>query len=236
MFRAFLSLNSKLTWGQTVTPGLPPLFFVNTLLALFGQVSGITDSTHKLFCTVSLTHLVGVHVLLIISASKCRSSKKKGAFSLKPYTWSPSKVYPVFLIHVALLYKWVQIIVSIYLSHHIQVYTNVSFSGKAHIEFCCHLARGNIDPKETPVYEYVKFVGDFKFHKNGRRFPGQDSKISFGFWLSELLKKPNSRLIQCLLLLVTGWSCRYRAACSHRSRSRSASLPLYDWSLHSFWR
>uniref|UniRef100_A0A8D0AJW7 Neuronal PAS domain protein 2 n=1 Tax=Sander lucioperca TaxID=283035 RepID=A0A8D0AJW7_SANLU len=36
----------------------------------------------------------------------------------------------------------------------------------AHIEFCCHLARGNIDPKEPPVYEYVKFVGDFKFHNS----------------------------------------------------------------------
>ncbi|XP_031712906.1 neuronal PAS domain-containing protein 2 isoform X4 [Anarrhichthys ocellatus] len=35
---------------------------------------------------------------------------------------------------------------------------------ETHIEFCCHLARGNIDPKEPPVYEYVKFVGDFKFH------------------------------------------------------------------------
>ncbi|XP_061658448.1 neuronal PAS domain-containing protein 2 isoform X3 [Syngnathoides biaculeatus] len=37
---------------------------------------------------------------------------------------------------------------------------------EAHVEFCCHLARGNIDPKEPPVYEYVKFVGDFKFHNN----------------------------------------------------------------------
>lgn len=44
------------------------------------------------------------------------------------------------------------------------------FLGEAHIEFCCHLARGNIDPKETPVYEYVKFVGDFKFHKNGEHY------------------------------------------------------------------
>nr|XP_015206956.1 PREDICTED: circadian clock protein PASD1 isoform X1 [Lepisosteus oculatus]XP_015206957.1 PREDICTED: circadian clock protein PASD1 isoform X1 [Lepisosteus oculatus]XP_015206959.1 PREDICTED: circadian clock protein PASD1 isoform X1 [Lepisosteus oculatus]XP_015206960.1 PREDICTED: circadian clock protein PASD1 isoform X1 [Lepisosteus oculatus] len=35
---------------------------------------------------------------------------------------------------------------------------------ETHIEFCCHLARGNIDPKEPPTYEYVKFVGDFKFH------------------------------------------------------------------------
>lgn len=44
------------------------------------------------------------------------------------------------------------------------------YLGEAHIEFCCHLARGNIDPKETPVYEYVKFVGDFKFHNNGKDF------------------------------------------------------------------
>ncbi|CAL8362564.1 unnamed protein product [Lota lota] len=38
---------------------------------------------------------------------------------------------------------------------------------ESHVEFCCHLARGNMDPKEPPVYEYVKFVGDFKFHNNG---------------------------------------------------------------------
>ncbi|XP_018602116.1 neuronal PAS domain-containing protein 2 isoform X4 [Scleropages formosus] len=34
------------------------------------------------------------------------------------------------------------------------------------IEFCCHLARGNMDAKEPPTYEYVKFVGDFKFHNS----------------------------------------------------------------------
>lgn len=45
---------------------------------------------------------------------------------------------------------------------------NSVFSGEAHIEFCCHLVRGNIDPKEPPVYEYVRFVGDFKFHNNGK--------------------------------------------------------------------
>ncbi|XP_077360920.1 neuronal PAS domain-containing protein 2 isoform X2 [Festucalex cinctus] len=39
-------------------------------------------------------------------------------------------------------------------------------TSEAHVEFCCHLARGNIDPKEPPEYEYVKFVGDFKFHNN----------------------------------------------------------------------
>nr|XP_057944260.1 neuronal PAS domain-containing protein 2 isoform X2 [Doryrhamphus excisus] len=39
-------------------------------------------------------------------------------------------------------------------------------ASEAHVEFCCHLARGKIDPKEPPVYEYVKFVGDFKFHNN----------------------------------------------------------------------
>ncbi|XP_029463433.1 neuronal PAS domain-containing protein 2-like isoform X2 [Rhinatrema bivittatum] len=31
------------------------------------------------------------------------------------------------------------------------------------IEFCCHLARGSLDPNEPPTYEYVKFVVDFKF-------------------------------------------------------------------------
>ncbi|MBN3301379.1 CLOCK protein, partial [Amia calva] len=35
---------------------------------------------------------------------------------------------------------------------------------ETHIEFCCHLSRGNIDPKEPPTYEFVKFIGDFKFH------------------------------------------------------------------------
>lgn len=39
-------------------------------------------------------------------------------------------------------------------------------SNETHVEFCCHIARGNIDPKEPPTYEYVKFVGDFKFHNN----------------------------------------------------------------------
>lgn len=72
------------------------------------------------------------------------------------------------------------IIMSLYLNHYIHVYTNVSFSGEAHIEFCCHLARGNIDPKETPVYEFVKFVGDFKFHKNGKSFSGQDPQLLMG--------------------------------------------------------
>ncbi|CAL8281565.1 unnamed protein product [Arctogadus glacialis] len=37
---------------------------------------------------------------------------------------------------------------------------------ESHVEFCCHLARGNVDLKEPPVYEYVKFIGDFKFHNN----------------------------------------------------------------------
>lgn len=64
------------------------------------------------------------------------------------------------------------VIMSFYLNHRIHYYNNASFLGEAHIEFCCHLARGNIDPKETPVYEYVKFVGDFKFHKNGKDFSG----------------------------------------------------------------
>ncbi|KAM6921164.1 circadian locomoter output cycles protein kaput [Xenentodon cancila] len=34
------------------------------------------------------------------------------------------------------------------------------------LEFCCHMLRGTIDPKEPPVYEYVKFIGNFKSLKN----------------------------------------------------------------------
>uniref|UniRef100_A0A1A8HIU0 Circadian locomoter output cycles protein kaput n=1 Tax=Nothobranchius korthausae TaxID=1143690 RepID=A0A1A8HIU0_9TELE len=30
------------------------------------------------------------------------------------------------------------------------------------LEFCCHMLRGTIDPKEPPVYEYVRFIGNFK--------------------------------------------------------------------------
>ncbi|XP_067853386.1 neuronal PAS domain-containing protein 2 isoform X2 [Heptranchias perlo] len=33
-----------------------------------------------------------------------------------------------------------------------------------HIEFCCHLSRGSLDPKESLTYEYVKFIGNFRFH------------------------------------------------------------------------
>lgn len=29
------------------------------------------------------------------------------------------------------------------------------------------MLRGSIDPKETPVYEYVKFIGNFKSLNNG---------------------------------------------------------------------
>ncbi|XP_009949164.1 PREDICTED: neuronal PAS domain-containing protein 2-like [Leptosomus discolor] len=31
------------------------------------------------------------------------------------------------------------------------------------VEFCCHLARGSLDPNEPLMYEYVKFVVDFKY-------------------------------------------------------------------------
>ncbi|RMC14093.1 hypothetical protein DUI87_09181 [Hirundo rustica rustica] len=33
---------------------------------------------------------------------------------------------------------------------------------KNQLEFCCHMLRGTIDPKEQPTYEYVKFIGNFK--------------------------------------------------------------------------
>uniref|UniRef100_A0A667X767 Circadian locomoter output cycles protein kaput n=1 Tax=Myripristis murdjan TaxID=586833 RepID=A0A667X767_9TELE len=37
---------------------------------------------------------------------------------------------------------------------------------KNQMEFCCHMLRGAIDPKEPPVYEYVKFIGNFKSLNN----------------------------------------------------------------------
>uniref|UniRef100_H2RVR6 Circadian locomoter output cycles protein kaput n=1 Tax=Takifugu rubripes TaxID=31033 RepID=H2RVR6_TAKRU len=37
---------------------------------------------------------------------------------------------------------------------------------KNHMEFCCHMLRGAIDPKESPVYEYVRFIGNFKSLNN----------------------------------------------------------------------
>ncbi|KAF7667683.1 hypothetical protein LDENG_00052780 [Lucifuga dentata] len=37
---------------------------------------------------------------------------------------------------------------------------------KNQLEFCCHMVRGTIDPKEPPVYEYVKFIGNFKSLNN----------------------------------------------------------------------
>uniref|UniRef100_A0A4W5NUZ3 Circadian locomoter output cycles protein kaput n=1 Tax=Hucho hucho TaxID=62062 RepID=A0A4W5NUZ3_9TELE len=37
---------------------------------------------------------------------------------------------------------------------------------KNQLEFCCHMLRGAIDPKAPPVYEYVKFIGNFKALNN----------------------------------------------------------------------
>lgn len=42
-----------------------------------------------------------------------------------------------------------------------------SFPAKNQLEFCCHMLRGTIDPKEPPVYEYVKVIGNFKSLNNG---------------------------------------------------------------------
>lgn len=41
------------------------------------------------------------------------------------------------------------------------------FSVEKQIEFCCHLARGSLDPNEPLTYEYVKFVVDFKYFTHG---------------------------------------------------------------------
>ena len=40
-------------------------------------------------------------------------------------------------------------------------------SAKNQLEFCCHMLRGTIDPKEPSTYEYVKFIGNFKSLNNG---------------------------------------------------------------------
>ncbi|XP_044283300.1 circadian clock protein PASD1 isoform X1 [Varanus komodoensis] len=48
------------------------------------------------------------------------------------------------------------------------------------IEFCCHLARGNLDPNEPITYEYVKFVVDFKYftHVPASSYNGFESAIA----------------------------------------------------------
>ncbi|KAJ8000526.1 hypothetical protein DPEC_G00181030 [Dallia pectoralis] len=37
---------------------------------------------------------------------------------------------------------------------------------KSHLEFCCHVLRGSMDSKKPPVYEHVKFIGNFKSLNN----------------------------------------------------------------------
>ncbi|XP_056131935.1 circadian locomoter output cycles protein kaput [Lampris incognitus] len=37
---------------------------------------------------------------------------------------------------------------------------------KNQLEFCCHMLRGTVDPKQPPIYEYVKFIGNFKSLNN----------------------------------------------------------------------
>ncbi|XP_075708795.1 neuronal PAS domain-containing protein 2 isoform X2 [Rhinoderma darwinii] len=34
------------------------------------------------------------------------------------------------------------------------------------LEFCCHLLRGTLNPKEFPTYEYIKFIGNFRSCSN----------------------------------------------------------------------
>uniref|UniRef100_K7GDD4 Neuronal PAS domain protein 2 n=1 Tax=Pelodiscus sinensis TaxID=13735 RepID=K7GDD4_PELSI len=54
------------------------------------------------------------------------------------------------------------------------------------IEFCCHLARGSLDPNEPLTYEYVKFVVDFKYFTHACLVPtpscnGFESAIARAF-------------------------------------------------------
>ncbi|KAM9440532.1 neuronal PAS domain-containing protein 2 isoform 1-T4 [Clarias gariepinus] len=50
---------------------------------------------------------------------------------------------------------------------------------ETHVEFCCHLVRGNIDPKDAPTYEYVKFVGDFKLQNSVPVSPCNSYELMF---------------------------------------------------------
>ncbi|XP_018413983.1 PREDICTED: neuronal PAS domain-containing protein 2-like [Nanorana parkeri] len=57
------------------------------------------------------------------------------------------------------------------------------FNNEKQLEFCCHLARGSLDPNEPPTYEYVKFVVDFKFftHVPTSSFNGFESAVARAF-------------------------------------------------------
>ncbi|XP_069799096.1 circadian clock protein PASD1 isoform X2 [Dendropsophus ebraccatus] len=57
------------------------------------------------------------------------------------------------------------------------------FNNDKQVEFCCHLARGSLDPNEPPTYEYVKFVVDFKFftHVPTSSYNGFESAVARAF-------------------------------------------------------
>ncbi|TSR75240.1 Neuronal PAS domain-containing protein 2 [Bagarius yarrelli] len=60
------------------------------------------------------------------------------------------------------------------------VYVSDSVSSLiGHLPFCCHLVRGNIDPKDTPMYEYVKFVGDVKYQNSVPASPCNGYELMF---------------------------------------------------------
>ncbi|KAJ6663327.1 hypothetical protein lerEdw1_010463 [Lerista edwardsae] len=69
------------------------------------------------------------------------------------------------------------------LSPHILMSNSVAadfLNTEKQIEFCCHLARGNLDPNEPTMYEYVKFVVDFKYftHVPTTSYNGFESAIA----------------------------------------------------------
>ncbi|XP_063793439.1 circadian clock protein PASD1 isoform X2 [Pseudophryne corroboree] len=61
--------------------------------------------------------------------------------------------------------------------------TEEFFNNEKQVEFCCHLARGSLDPNEPPTYEYVKFVVDFKFftHVPTSSYNGFESAVARAF-------------------------------------------------------
>lgn len=57
-------------------------------------------------------------------------------------------------------------------------------SAKNQLEFCCHMLRGTIDPKEPSTYEYVKFIGNFKSLNSGKLKSFSYNVFSLGILLT----------------------------------------------------
>lgn len=77
-------------------------------------------------------------------------------------------------------------------------------AAKNQLEFCCHMLRGTIDPKEPPVYEYVKFIGNFKSLNTGEcQNEGLQHQPSLSYGSIYWITQPSAWLL-VLLMRVDG--------------------------------